>query len=173
MESKSSSIGSIVGILVLCVVLYYGTMAISNTTKMQTGIHYLQTGQMSLDLHALARQDATNEGIDPNLFERQINQESGFNPNAVSPAGAIGIAQFMPSTARGLGINPWDAAQSLSGAAAYMARLYTRYQSYDKALAAYNAGSDSVNTAISNCGANWRGCVPSETDRYIRAITGG
>ncbi len=57
-------------------------------------------------------------------------------------------------------------------AAAAMARYYTTYQSYPKALAAYNCGSDCVNRAVSNCGANWRGCIPAETDRYIRAITG-
>src|SRR5439155_27143456 len=69
----------------------------------------------------LARQDASNAGISPDIFVRQINQESGFNPSAVSPAGAIGIAQFEPSTAAALGINPWDPVQSLQGAARLMA----------------------------------------------------
>ncbi len=169
---KSTSIGSIVGLIALCIILYYGAMAIGNNQRTQTAVHYLQTGQTSLDYHQLARQDASNEGISPDLFERQINQESGFNPNAVSPAGAEGIAQFMPSTAQGLGINPYDPVQSLSGAASYMARLYTRYQDYDKALAAYNAGSDSVNRAVSNCGGNWRACVPAETQNYIKVIMG-
>src|SRR5207302_10286331 len=49
-------------------------------------------------LVALARQDAQNVGLSPDVFVRQINQESGFNPSAISPAGAIGIAQFEPST---------------------------------------------------------------------------
>ena len=55
---------------------------------------------------AIARQDAINAGISPDYFTRQINLESGFNPNASSPSGAVGIAQFLPSTAAGLGINP-------------------------------------------------------------------
>jgi Soluble lytic murein transglycosylase and related regulatory proteins (some contain LysM/invasin domains) len=146
--------------------------AMGSNSKLQTGINYLQTGKTSLDYHQLAHQDATNAGINPDLFEKQISQESGFNPNAVSPEGAVGIAQFMPSTAQGLGINPYDAVQSLSGAASLMARYYTKYQSYDKALAAYNAGTGALNTAISSCGDNWRGCVPAETDRYIHSIMG-
>jgi len=173
MESKSTlSLGSIVGLCAIVLVLWFCFNAMSNNAKLETGIHYLQTGQTQLDLHQLARLDAEHAGISSDLFEKQINQESGFNPNAVSPAGAIGIAQFMPNTAQGLGINPYDPVQSLSGAASLMARYYTTYQSYPKALAAYNAGTDSLNTAVSNCGVNWRGCVPSETDRYIRAITG-
>ena len=53
---------------------------------------------------AIAQQDAVANGISPVYFVRQIQIESGFNPNAYSPAGAVGIAQFLPSTAAGLGI---------------------------------------------------------------------
>ena len=222
MDSKSTfSVSSIVGLVAIVLVLWFCFNAMSNNSKLQTGINYLQTGKTSLDYHQLARLDAQQNGISADLFEKQINQESGFNPNAVSPAGAIGIAQFMPSTAQGLGINPYDAVQSLSGAASeapsqhtlrpwgvqlgkpprskwnflcsrvcqfellnsvkhvtrespasLMARYYTKYQSYDKALAAYNAGTDALNAAIANCGSNWRACVPAETDRYIHAIIG-
>jgi soluble lytic murein transglycosylase-like protein len=173
MESKSTlSIGSMVGLCAIVLVLWFCFNAMSNNSKLQTGINYLQTGKTSLDYRQLARLDAQQNGISADLFERQINQESGFNPNAVSPAGAIGIAQFMPSTAQGLGINPYDAVQSLSGAASLMARYYTKYQSYDKVLAAYNAGTDTLNTAISNWGGNWRACLPAETQRYITAIMG-
>ena len=172
MGKSSMSVGSIVGLCFIVIVLYFGIQAVGNNSKFQTGIHYLQTGQTALDYRQLARQDATNEGISADIFEKQINQESGFNPNAVFPAGAIGIAQFMPSTAQSLGINPYDAVQSLSGAASLMSRYYTRYQSYDKALAAYNVGSDSLDGAIASCGSGWRGCVPAETRRYIAAIVG-
>ncbi len=127
----------------------------------------------SFDYHQLARQDALNAGINPDLFERQINQESGFNPFAISRAGAIGIAQFEPSTAQGLGIDPHDPIQSLQGAARLMASYYNTYHSYPMALAAYNAGTGALNTAISNCGLNWEACVPAETQGYIVAITGG
>ncbi len=78
----------------------------------------------------------------------------------------------MPNTAQSLGINPYDAVQSLSGAVSLMSSYCTRYQSYEKALAAYNSGLDALNSALSNCGANWRVCVPAETDRYIHLIMG-
>jgi soluble lytic murein transglycosylase-like protein len=173
MESKATlSAGSIVGLCAIILVLWLGMQAMGNNSKLQTGIHYLQTGQTQLDLHALARQDATNVGIDPNLFERQINQESGFNPNAVSPAGAIGIAQIMPSTAAGWSVDPHDPVASLSAAAAAMARYYTTYQSYPKALAAYNAGTSRLDIALAQCRTSWMACVPAETQRYIQAIMG-
>lgn len=173
MNNKATlSVGSIVGLCAIVLVLYLGMQAIGNSSKLQTGINYLQTGKTSLDFHQLARLDAQQNGISADLFEKQIQVESGFNPNAVSLAGAVGIAQFMPSTAQGLGINPYDPVQSLSGAASLMARYFTKYQSYDKALTAYNAGPDTLNAALSNCGANWRGCIPAETQHYITAIVG-
>src|SRR5260370_5706075 len=62
---------------------------------------------------AIAQQDAIAVGIPPDYFARQIEQESGFNPNSVSPAGAVGIAQFLPGTAAGLGSNPSDPIHTL------------------------------------------------------------
>lgn len=126
---------------------------------------------MSLVDDAIAA--AKRAGIDPNIFVRQIQQESGFNPNARSPAGAEGIAQFMPGTARGLGINPWDPVQALNAAARYMANSLRAYGGdIAKALAAYNAGGGAVNYAISRGGKNWRNFLPSETQNYIRIILG-
>jgi len=115
---------------------------------------------------------ALNSGISPNVFVRQINQESGFNPRAVSPAGAIGIAQFEPATAAGLGINPWDPVQSLQGAARLMASYVWQYGDIAKALAAYNAGPGAVQRAINLGGSNWRVFLPFETQNYIRIILG-
>lgn len=122
---------------------------------------------------AIAQQDAINAGISPVYFVRQINQESGFNPKAVSPAGAVGIAQFLPSTAAGLGINPWDPIQALRGAARLMASYAKNYGGdYARALAAYNGGSGAVQHAVYVCGANWLNCLPAETRRYIYVIMG-
>lgn len=117
----------------------------------------------------LAQQDAYNAGIPANLFVRQINQESGFQPYARSWVGAIGIAQFMPGTAAGLGINPYNPVQSLSGAARLMASYYHQYGNYAMALAAYNAGPGAVARARS-CGTSWTYCLPAETQNYIRVI---
>lgn len=122
---------------------------------------------------AVARQDAINVGISPDYFVRQIYAESGFNPSAVSPYGAVGVAQFLPGTAAGLGVNPWDPTSALSGAANLMASYNRQYGGdYAKALAAYNAGTGNVNNATSACGANWLSCLPGETQNYIRTIMG-
>ena len=122
---------------------------------------------------AIARQDATNAGIPPDYFVRQIYAESGFDPNAASPAGAVGIAQFEPSTAAGLGINPYDPVQALSGAARLMASYAVQYNGdYAKALAAYNAGGGSVDNAVRNCGTGWLSCEPAETQNYVYKIMG-
>jgi soluble lytic murein transglycosylase-like protein len=118
----------------------------------------------------LAAADAAAAGIPPNLFIRQINQESGFQPDAISPAGAIGIAQFEPGTAAGLGIDPHDPVASLKGAAQLMANYYRMYGDFGKALAAYNAGGGAVNGAIARCGTQWLSCLPPETQRYVAAI---
>lgn len=121
----------------------------------------------------IARQDATSAGISPDIFVRQINQESGFNPAAVSPAGAIGIAQFEPATAASLGVNPWNPEQSLLGASRLMASYVRQYGGdIAKALAAYNAGSGAVQRAVSLGGTNWRAFLPLETRNYLRVILG-
>ncbi|HLW02834.1 MAG TPA: transglycosylase SLT domain-containing protein [Ktedonobacterales bacterium] len=95
----------------------------------------------------------------------QVNQESGFNPDAYSPAGAIGIAQFMPATAAAYGINPWDPWQSLDGMARYdldSLRAFWGWShtiavdfggnrnsyAWGLALAAYNAGGGATGAAV-------------------------
>lgn len=113
-----------------------------------------------------ARQVAQTYKLDPDLFVRQIQQESGFNPNARSKAGAMGIAQFMPGTAAQYGVNTSDPYSSLDGAARHMRDLLTTFHGdYRKALAAYNAGAGAVLRA---------GGVPAnpETQQYVRAIYG-
>jgi surface antigen len=123
---------------------------------------------------ALAEQDAAAAGIDPQMFVRQINQESGFNPNAKSPAGAEGIAQFEPATAANLGINPWDPVAALKAAATLMASYIQSYGGDEAmALAAYNGGTQTVLTALDRCGvAGWQQCLPGETQHYIHVILG-
>lgn len=122
---------------------------------------------------AIARADAISAGISPDYFVRQINVESSFNPKAVSPSGAVGIAQFIPSTAASLGVNPWDPISSLQGAARLMASQARQYNGdYAKALAAYNSGSGTVDYAVRAGGANWMNYLPYETRQYIRKIMG-
>jgi|GEM_PF-1852671 len=121
----------------------------------------------------IARQAATYYGISPNLYVRQIQQESGFNPNAVSPAGAEGIAQFMPATAASMGVNPWNPTSALYGGARLMSQLNHQFGgNYAQALAGYNAGPGAVQYAIKAGGSNWYAYLPAETQHYIAVIMG-
>jgi hypothetical protein len=118
----------------------------------------------------MAWQDAQDAGIDPHLFVRQIYQESGFNPNALSHAGAQGIAQVMPSLARQLNLDPWQPAAALQAAARLMAQYRRHYGGDAEALAAYHVGSETLEQAIDHCGRGWRRCLPDETQLYIQVI---
>ncbi len=119
----------------------------------------------------LAWENAVQAGISPDTFIRQINQESGFHPNARSAAGAEGIAQFMPATAARLGIDPWNPVDALRAAAHLMASLIQQYQGDSaKALAAYNAGSGAVEACVRLQQASWLSCMPRETQQYVRSI---
>ena len=121
----------------------------------------------------IARQAARYYGISPDLYVRQIQQESGFNPYAVSPAGAQGIAQFMPTTAASMGVNPWDPTSALYGGARLMAQLNQQFGgNYAQALAAYNAGPGAVQYAINAGGSNWYAYLPAETQNYVTVIMG-
>lgn len=129
---------------------------------------------MTTDYRALATTYAQQAGINPTIFVNQIQQESGFNPNARSSAGALGIAQFMPSTAASIGLNPLDPVASLKAAAQYDAsNLKTYGGDYPKMLAAYNCGGGCVNDAMQKGGANWLSLTPSETQNYVKIILQG
>lgn len=96
-------------------------------------------------MRALARQSAAQYGLDPTWFEAQLDQESRYNPDAVSAAGAIGVAQFMPKTAKGRGVkNPRDPAEAIPAAAAYMSELKQRFGDENLARLAYNWGQGNV-----------------------------
>lgn len=123
------------------------------------------------DYHQIAREDAVNAGISYQLFVNQIEAESDFNPNAVSPAGAIGIAQIMPDTAIYWNVDPHDPIASLQAAAQHMAMYQSEYHDYAKALGCYNAGCGRVDWAIRNCD-YWLNCMPMETQRYVSIIMG-
>ena len=88
---------------------------------------------------------AAATGIDPQLLTAVVWTESDFIPDAVSEAGAIGLAQLMPATAEMLGVDPNDPEQNLMGGARYLSDMIDRYDGrLDLALAAYNAGPTRV-----------------------------
>lgn len=78
------------------------------------------------------------------LFRTNIETESAYDPKAVSHAGAIGLGQLMPETARDLNVDPNDWRQNLDGSARYLAAMLAAFGKVDLALAAYNAGPDAV-----------------------------
>jgi soluble lytic murein transglycosylase-like protein len=108
---------------------------------------------------------AKKHGIDPALLAGLVKQESGFNPNAGSPAGARGLTQLMPGTAAGLGVsNVLDPAQSLDGGAKYLRQQLDAFGGdVTRALAAYNAGPGAVQ--------RYGGVPPyAETQNYVRIV---
>lgn len=107
---------------------------------------------------------AKTYGIPPKLFQKLINQESGWDATIRSPAGATGLTQLMPATAASLGVNPLDPIQNLDGGARYLSQQYQRFGSWTLALAAYNAGPGNVASG------EWRR-IP-ETVRYVHSILG-
>ncbi len=96
-------------------------------------------------LRAVVATSATANGLSPTLLAALLRAESGFDPRAVSPAGAQGIAQFMPATAAGLGLrDPFDPAQAIPAAGRLLAGHVRDFGSVPLALAAYNAGPGAV-----------------------------
>ena len=88
---------------------------------------------------------AVRYGLSPAFLDAVARAESGYNPDAVSPAGAIGLMQLMPATARALGVDPRDPRQNILGGAAYLRLLLDRFDGdIDKTLAGYNAGPGAV-----------------------------
>jgi cell wall-associated NlpC family hydrolase len=108
-------------------------------------------------------QAAASNGIPPSLLSALLYHESRFEPSVVSSAGAEGIAQFMPSTAAGMGVNPLDPTQSINGAAQLLGSYTRQFGSYADALAAYDAGAGAVE--------RYGGVPPyAETQAYVPAV---
>src|SRR6185437_11657775 len=107
-------------------------------------------------------------GLPTDFFRRLIRQESDFDPKAISRAGAMGIAQFMPGTARWRGLaDPFEPKQALEESARWLSELRALFGNLGLAAAAYNAGPQRVKEWIAR-----RGNLPGETRAYVRIVTG-
>lgn len=119
------------------------------------------------ELAPMIRAAAERHGVDPQVFTNLVRQESGFDPDVTSSAGARGLCQLMPGTAASLGVTDvTDPAQSLDGGARYLRQQLDRFGGdYVKALAAYNAGPGAVE--------RYGGVPPyAETQHYVTTILG-
>jgi soluble lytic murein transglycosylase-like protein len=120
----------------------------------------------AMPFETMIEENAAVHGVSPHLVRAVIQQESGFNPRAVSHKGAMGLMQLMPATATEYGVNdPYNPSENIRAGVAYLKGLLVRFQdNVELALAAYNAGP----TAVTKYGA-----IPPyrETRNYVSRIT--
>lgn len=134
-------------------------------TTAPTAVAGLGAAPPTQDLRQLLAAAARQEGVPPALLAAVVEQESGFDPKAVSPAGAKGLTQLMDGTARDLGVtDPFDPWQSLVGGARFLREMLDRYHGDPRlAAAAYNAGPGAVD--------KYTGIPPyTETQTYVRRV---
>lgn len=107
--------------------------------------------------------------IDPFLSKALMWQESRFDPNALSRAGAIGLMQLMPGTFSDMGVkNPWDPKQNTMGGVKYLSKMISQFGSTEKAIAAYNWGPGNM-TKIVNF-PDWKNRLPAETKNHVTVV---
>jgi len=113
----------------------------------------------------LIQKVAQNKGLDPELIQAVVEVESGYNPDAVSPKGAVGLMQLMPETGKKMGVkDPFEPLQNVEGGTLYLQQLLKKYGGrLQLALAAYNAGEKAVD--------RYKGIPPfPETQNYVRKV---
>jgi len=145
--------------------LLYGNGALATGNVGNRAVQASIRGRVPDDIKEMIEAAAERYQVPAKLIEAVIRQESGFNPKAVSRAGAMGLMQLMPGTAAALGVHdPFDPQQNIDGGTRYLKQLLERYNGDVRlALAAYNAGMGNVE--------RYGGIPPfRETQQYVARI---
>ncbi len=149
----------------------FGDLLTNPSTRVNASLYSNQAASVKNDystkskIKELISRVSKKHGVDEKLVNALVNQESGFNPNAKSRVGAMGLMQLMPATAKGLGVtNPMDPEENVEGGVKYLKSMLNRYNgNIILALAAYNAGPGAVD--------KYDGVPPyKETQNYVRSI---
>lgn len=147
---------------------------VEKSTKVNSNKENSITNDINKDIHInnLSIDQAVDNAskkyaVDKKLVLAVIHQESSFNPNSTSSAGAMGLMQLMPGTAKELGVsNAYDINQNVDGGTKYLKSLLDTFGNYKMAIAAYNAGPG----AVKNSGENISK-LPSETQDYVAKVS--
>ena len=133
----------------------------------QAGTRGMSSSPSPSSFEEVIAECAEKYGVSPALVRKLIQVESGGNPRAISPKGAMGLMQLMPETCRELGVvNPFDVRENIEGGVRYLRGLLDRFGNLELALAAYNAGPGRVR--------EYGGVPPfKETREFIRKVLEG